>query len=510
MQSLRSLSPATALRNLAWATILAVATFLFTSDTVSAQPQVDSITGVIVDEVTVQTGRHPSRVVTIDADDGNSYRVATVGGLTPEGEYLFASHQARLPMGHKVSLEVAPAPQARLDDFLAGGFAVDDGDILYQTANGELGETILHKVESVNADGSLSASVALRDSYGDFEMHWEKFPVPIYLNTGGGPVSASDQIAAAKMAVGMWNIVSCSDLTVRFAGTTTIGGSRTTDNGVNLVYWDADYFVKSGHPYRLGETWRRFDPSDWTFTDVEFVLNSGQKMEHPGGNMSYDMASVMAHEIGHGLGFHHVGNSSNIMNTSLSETRTLRQLGQLDVDAVHYLYPGSCFGSPNIRSAQEVKSISCFGPNASANAEEIIVLPDPEPGEPPTEQPGAGTGEVTPEPGGGSSATGSSPTDIAVEPAPKSPLPAGDSVAWSARSTPRAPRSPLPAGGSTTSSAEAIQPSQGTAAAVSALTSDDSSADFTSWDNASWDDTKWDEAINALTLGDWFIMSAGN
>lgn len=479
------------------------------------------ISGVITSEVTVQTDGYPSRVVIVDGDDGVTYRVATTGGYDPDGDYLVASHAATLPLGYQVELSISPAPPARLDDFRAGGYDVDDGTVLYQVFRGEEGETVLNKVEGVGEDGSEISSLALRDSYKDFEMHWTTFPVPFYLNPAGGPVDTTTQISAMKSALAVWNTVACADLRVRFAGTSSIPGNRTADNGVNLVYWDAAYFVNTGHPYRLGETWRRFDPTDWAFTDVEIVLNGGQDISHPANYDTYDLLTLMAHELGHGVGFGHVADDTNFMNKFLAKERITRRLGQLDIDAVHYLYPGTCFGRPQLTAAIEKRSVSCFSPNGSTGTGDVeIIITDPEegpdgpvypeerpddtgynhdtPGDSASETSGSGIEVEDPSDGAG---TSSLPTDTSVGSTPVDLASDSDETLVFAEDD-----------SSTIGLGDGLavpEPSEDAAGAVSAVTSEDSAPEFDSWTGELGDDEEWDEYweyLRAHLLPDQFTF----
>jgi hypothetical protein len=121
-----------------------------------------------------------------------------------------------------------------------------------------------------------------------------------------------------------------SAMNFTYKGTTNLGVGQ---NGVNTVgfgpfpVWDCS----SGNA-GCSKEWTRFgDPDHYAEADIR--LNSGFRWQNgtSGGSNEWDVWHVMAHEVGHNIGFDHVSDTNQVMWPNFGpDSISNRQLGEGD------------------------------------------------------------------------------------------------------------------------------------------------------------------------------------
>jgi len=180
--------------------------------------------------------------------------------------------------------------------------------------------------------------------YSGDPIRWREFElgrsVGIQADSGGDPSLAGGGFAEVQGALARWNAVSNSNLAVTYDGTRDIGtgwcGDSIPRDAVafddpcdaiedlsgcrGTLAWGGPFF--SGHHTFDGDSW-------WTITNWGVVVN-----ENAGclGSNNYEL--MMTHELGHGLGFDHVSDSTALMYGTCCHPHNA-----LDIQCTQYLYP---------------------------------------------------------------------------------------------------------------------------------------------------------------------------
>ncbi len=180
--------------------------------------------------------------------------------------------------------------------------------------------------------------------YSDRKIRWTRFDsmlsVGIWADSGGDPSIGGGGFSEVQGALDRWNGVPSTTVDVYYRGQTTLPTGWCDDQIAQdfvafddpcdaitdlagcsgTLAWGGPFF--GGTHNFDGETW-------WTAASWGVVVNDGA-----GCLGSLDYERMLAHELGHGLGFGHVGDSSALMHGTCCHDHN-----DLDIQCTQYLYP---------------------------------------------------------------------------------------------------------------------------------------------------------------------------
>ncbi len=167
-------------------------------------------------------------------------------------------------------------------------------------------------------------------------IKWNTNTVTYYVNTSGGP---TDSLAAIQAAMKTWTDVPSSSFRFVYGGPTT-STVRNPDDGINIIY-----FRKMGNKARVARNYVRWNKESGKLYDSDIVFNTAHKLNAADKcpEDSYDIQSVLTHELGHALILNELCKQTHDEKTmywkeNKGDTKK-RTLNQDDVDGISHLYP---------------------------------------------------------------------------------------------------------------------------------------------------------------------------
>ncbi len=167
-------------------------------------------------------------------------------------------------------------------------------------------------------------------------IKWNTNTVTYYVNTSGGQ---PDSLAAIQAAMKTWTDVPSSSFRFVYGGPTT-NTVRNPDDGINIIY-----FEKIRNKARVARNYVRWNKESGKLYDSDIVFNTAHKLNAADKcpEDSYDIQSVLTHELGHTLILNELCKQTHDEKTmywkeNKGDTKK-RTLDQDDIDGISYLYP---------------------------------------------------------------------------------------------------------------------------------------------------------------------------
>ncbi len=277
--------------------------------------------------------------------DGEAYRVSEVavtssqkgelsgsilvevpGGERPDGTIVFVSHTPALVEGELVQLAVSPT---RTYASNALPQALDSDLDLYSVVGGSDG-----------AYGLLPDGVGRAEAVGDYALTGASWPgfsprVDFKVNPANSGLSESATIEGVRKAFDLWEEDPRSNVDFNYAGKTTASDVNLGD-GQNTVSW-----VSSSGGWLAQASWITTGSGDILEFDVR--VNRSFAWSNGPASGKFDIATVVGHEVGHGIGFAHAPASSELMYFQIMSGMT-KGLGPGDRSGAAFLYPNPNYG----------------------------------------------------------------------------------------------------------------------------------------------------------------------
>ena len=169
-------------------------------------------------------------------------------------------------------------------------------------------------------------------------VKWNANSVTYYVNTAGGPPGS---LAAIQAAMQTWTDVPASSFRFVYGGPTT-RKARNPKDGINIIC-----FRKMSKKANVARNYVQWNKESGELYDSDIVFNTAHKfsatVECDCPKDSYDIQSVLTHELGHTL-------SLNELKKPIHDEKTMyweevkgktkkRTLDQDDINGIIYLYP---------------------------------------------------------------------------------------------------------------------------------------------------------------------------
>lgn len=206
---------------------------------------------------------------------------------------------------------------------LAGGGSVPS--FMYTISSGPI------QVSAGNTSCGSATWVTSTDSL-DVKYNYTQWKWPIataqnginyWINRSNFPVGASYDTVAARIAVqnafSAWDAISGADLSFTWMGYT--GTGHNVNDGDNVIYWN-------NVPYTALTHW--YGTSSGSMTDADIELDTNDAWLN---SSASHLEAVMAHEIGHLLGFGDLGGVADTVANRLMYLRAPYSLGVSSPDA---------------------------------------------------------------------------------------------------------------------------------------------------------------------------------
>lgn len=168
------------------------------------------------------------------------------------------------------------------------------------------------------------------------EIKWQNPTETIYVNPDGGPAGSLSAVIAAMQT---WTDVATSSFVFNYGGATskTLSDYGSND-GANIIV-----FGPMGQNGTLAENTFWYYPSSGRLIDSDIQVNTSYPYATDGNASSYDVQSLVTHELGHSLSLADLYSSADREKTmygyGFKGDLSKRSLHQDDMDGITYLYP---------------------------------------------------------------------------------------------------------------------------------------------------------------------------
>ena len=200
---------------------------------------------------------------------------------------------------------------------------------------------------------------------------WNQRCLPYRINTNGAFFSRSANQSIVRRSFEEWSSPSCTDLVFQFNGSTNQGAEFDPDAGAsnqNVVLATntvAEAIALIGEPNLLAITLTSFSVETGEILDADIIINAAtftfEEVADPAtcqsrGELVFDLANTMVHEIGHFIGFDHTPDNQATMFETASACEVLkRDLNATDLDGLCTVYadgmpPQTCDPAPDYGS----------------------------------------------------------------------------------------------------------------------------------------------------------------
>ncbi len=143
-------------------------------------------------------------------------------------------------------------------------------------------------------------------------VRWASSTVDVYMHTSGVPnVGLAQAEHAILAAFGRWSSSTCSNVNLRYQGTT---GASVSGDGINTIIWHWDGWASYGFPSDSAGTtdiiYAKNGAGEWEIREADIHLNGFDLLWAPYegavNSSQRSIEAVVAHEVGHLLGALHV------------------------------------------------------------------------------------------------------------------------------------------------------------------------------------------------------------
>ena len=171
-------------------------------------------------------------------------------------------------------------------------------------------------------------------SINDNVLKWRSSTtVSFRVNTSGGPSGSLDAI---QDAMDTWSDVSSCCFEFNYSGATT-SNSHGVNDGINIVT-----FGNMGDTSTVAQNNYWYSTVTGELLDTDIRLNTNHPFSTDGSSDSFDVETVVLHELGHSLHLGHVedpSDSEKVMYPYVSIGQIKTSLHQDDINGIRFLYP---------------------------------------------------------------------------------------------------------------------------------------------------------------------------
>jgi len=212
------------------------------------------------------------------------------------------------------------------------------------------------------------------DSSATIQIRWPTTNITVALSNSlisppANIKAGSDVLGAARRALSRWEQVSNVRFNVTTSSATQISPNGGGGDGISLITVSSDNSAEFSGPnsVRTGRTRTFFNPATGGVTESDIALNPNISFSTDGTTGTYDIESVLTHEIGHLLGLEH----SAILGATMAPFQgqngyygapavTPRSLSEDDRDGIRTIY-GPAAGTSISGTVRDAANQPVFG-----------------------------------------------------------------------------------------------------------------------------------------------------
>lgn len=208
---------------------------------------------------------------------------------------------------------------------------------------------------------------------GNFSDGWSPSKLTFYFNLTNCP---TEVVGAFNDAADLWNSVSTSRMELA-AGPTTSAATpgqvfASTATDIPVIVCDNNFGATTSKDQNVvaGTGIAGITGGGGSLNNGGLILNTSAGAASLNGKSKLQISIILAHELGHVLGFGHSSDKAALMYYDASAKKALR-LSQDDWDAMTYLYPRDEFGDDKLMGCG---LLSNNGSNTSAHTLIILLM----------------------------------------------------------------------------------------------------------------------------------------